>query len=818
MRIKHNIIVLWLGFLCNALIGQEVKLTYQDLPLNDVLLDLSKHHNTQVSINASKANNCLITIDKAFENLSEAFYYLADYCQLEVRKLGGVYSFREVASVAKDPIAPAPRVKLVYLFQGVVIDRNTSEPLPFATLKIGDQTITSSENGHFSYKSNQSKQSIRLKYLGYYEKDTLLNFGSHLMLPLRSSVMKLNEVEVNYKPICYRSTGGSVGEIQLNDIASNLVPGNGSNLIFNTLRLYPGISASGESTSDYIIWGSYPGENNIVFDGVTLFHSRGINDGIGRVNPLIIKNIEVYKGAYNVDVADGVGGAIHINGKKGSVDTTRLKLSVNNQITGVYANLPFEKFSSNLQIAGRYSYYQLMEGLLKTKSNDKYFYPRYNFGDYNIKFNTYFNNNDQLQFSLLGSSDDYYESLTKEKDGYFHRVKINSKQTGGAFLYNKMWEKGGITSFQLSNSSYSTEYASESYFSTPVGSLLSDSVNNFIAKRTLQMTHQFPASRWVNMLMALAYVQDDYQLSIKTDSLFLNQADNSLERLSSFVKNTFQLGRLRLQPGLKLDIVLSGLQPFLQPRINGKYNLSDYWEIKFGSGLYRQYISKSLLTDNLGQRTFFWQTNNRVAAPSVNGIHNALSLSYEANSTELSVEGFFKTTSNINRYFMSDSISGLFHSVGESQSYGVDFLLKNKIGTHELLLAYSLGKVEERFEQSSNNEFTDAPQDQRHEIKLALLFRFKKLKISLNHVYGSGFNNSLEGVYFKGREPYSRFDLALEYDLVSHKFDVDLGLSVLNLFNAQNARLNQFSSFPDGSIAYASGVPFTPSLNLLVCF
>ena len=816
MRIKHIIIVLWLGFLCNVAIGQEVKLTYQDLPLNDVLLNLSEQYDTQVSINASTANNCLITIDKAFENLSEAFLYLANHCKLEVRKLGGVYSFREVSSAVEDSIIP--RKKNVYLFQGVVTDMSTSEPLPFATLKIGDQILTSTENGHFSYRSNQSKQTIRLKYLGYYEKDTTLNFGSDLKILLQSSVMKLKEVEVNYKPVYYTSTGGAVGEIQLNDIASNLVPGNGSNLIFNTLRLYPGISASGESTSDYIIWGSYPGENNIVFDGVTLFHSRGINDGIGRVNPLIIKNIEVYKGAYNVDVADGVGGAVHINGKKGSIDTTHLELSVNNQITGIYANLPFKKLSSNLQIAGRYSYYQLMEGLLKTKSNDKYFYPKYNFGDYNIKFNTHFNNNDQLQFSLLGSSDNYYESLAKEKDGYFHEVKISSKQTGGAFRYNRMWKKGGITSFQLSNSSYTTEYTAESHFNTPFGSLSSDSVNNFITKSALQMTHQFPASKWLNMLTGLAYIQNDYQLSIKNDSLFVNQSDNSLERLSSFVKNNFQLGRLTLQPGLKLDVVLSGLQPFLQPRINGKYNLSEYWNVKFGSGLYRQYISKSLLTDNFGQRTFFWQTSNSVTAPSTNGIHNALSLLYGANSIELAIEGFFKTTSNINRYFMNDSISGLFHSVGESKSYGIDLLLKRKFRTHELLLAYSLGKVDERFEQNSNQEFTHAPQDQRHEIKLAFLFRFKKLKISLNQVYGSGFNNSVEGLYFKGREPYSRFDLGMEYDLISRKVDMDLGISVLNLFNVQNVRLNQFSSFPDGSITYVSGVPFTPSLNLVVRF
>ena len=71
---------------------------------------------------------------------------------------------------------------------------------------------------------NQPKQTIRLKYLGYYEKDTTLNFGSDLKILLQSSVMKLKEVEVNYKPVYYTSTGGAVGEIQLNDIASNFSP------------------------------------------------------------------------------------------------------------------------------------------------------------------------------------------------------------------------------------------------------------------------------------------------------------------------------------------------------------------------------------------------------------------------------------------------------------------------------------------------------------------------------------------------------------------------------------------------------------------
>lgn len=802
--------------MCNAAIGQEVKLTCQNLPLNDLVLKLSGKYKAQVSINASSANDCLITVDKVFENLSKAFLYLANQCNLEVRNIKDVYTFREVSAPLGDSILT--KKESVYLFQGTITDMNTSEPLPFATLKIGGQVLTSNENGHFSYKSHQSKQTIRIKYLGYYEEDTTLNFGNNLNLLLKSSVMKLKEVDVNYKPVYYSSTGPTIGEIQLNDISSNLVPGNGSSIIFNTLRLYPGVSASGESTSDYIIWGSYPGENNIKFDGVTLFHSRGINDGIGRVNPLIIKNIEVFKGAYNVEVADGVGGAVNINGKKGSIDSSRLELSINNQITGIYANLPFKKISSNLQVAGRYSYYQLMDDLLKTGSNDKYFYPKYNFGDYNIKFNTQFKNNDQLQFSLLGSSDSYYEFFTKDKNVYFHETSISSKQYGGAFRYNRMWKKGGISSFQLSKSSYTPEFLSESHYFTFSGSSSSNSVSNFIAESAIKMIHQFPSSKRLNLLTGLAFIQNDYQLSLRNDSLDINQSNKSLERFSFFVKNNVELGQLSLHTGIKIDIILPDLRTVIQPRINGKYSFSERWNMKFGWGMYRQYISKSLLIDNFGQRSFFWQTSNGVTAPSTNGIHNALSLSYGATSIELTVEGFFKTTSNINRYFMNDSIGGLFHSVGESKSYGIDLLLKKRFKTHELLLAYSLGKVEERFEQNSDQAFAYAPQDQRHEIKLAFLLSFKRLKVSLNQVFGSGFNNRVDGLYFIVREPYSRFDIGVNYDFFSRKVDMNLGISVVNIFNSQNVRLNQFSSFPDGSITYASGVPFTPSLNLGVRF
>ena len=139
----------------------------------------------------------------------------------------------------------------------------------------------------------------------------------------------------------------------MNDVSARLIPGNNSNVIFNHLRLFPGIMAAGESTADYIIWGSYPGQNQVIFDGMTLFNSYGINDDIGRVNPLMVKNIEVFKGGFGVDVGDRIGGVVLVDGKSGNMNEVDGKISVSNEIANGYISIPMFSGTTTMQLAGR---------------------------------------------------------------------------------------------------------------------------------------------------------------------------------------------------------------------------------------------------------------------------------------------------------------------------------------------------------------------------------------------------------------------------------------------------------------------------------
>ena len=82
--------------------------------------------------------------------------------------------------------------------------------------------------------------------------------------------------------------------MKVNANIARYLPGQGDNSIFNLLKLMPGIQAAGEQTTDLSIWGSSPGQSMVTFDEFTLFGMKNYNDNISVVNPLVVKNMEIF--------------------------------------------------------------------------------------------------------------------------------------------------------------------------------------------------------------------------------------------------------------------------------------------------------------------------------------------------------------------------------------------------------------------------------------------------------------------------------------------------------------------------------------------
>ena len=799
-------------------IGQTVDLNYTDEVLNEILIDFNKKYDVEISINSSLSSGCKISIDRSFKSVDEAVHALADLCSLELLLINNVYTFRsrsEQNSVSR----PAKKNNPNFLYQGKVVDGSSGEPLPYASITTDAIGLITDDEGRFSFKAHEENARVQFQYLGYHQADTLIAHENKLEIKLQRGSIDLMEVVVSAaSTVILATTGDQNGHVQLNDAATTLIPGNNTNMIFNHLRLYPGIMAAGESTSDFIIWGSYAGQNQMIYDGITLFNSYGINDDIGRVNPLMIKNIEVHKGGYNVDVGDRIGGVILVDGKSGNRNNVDGKISISNEMANAYLSIPLFKRSSTLQIAGRKSYYQWLNwNSIIDKRSDDFVIPEYDYGDGNLKFTTEFKNNDRLEISGMVSRDMYSESLIRDGNiRYVRNLDVSSLQVGSSAKYSRIWNKGGITSLKFSQSYYDSDLNANITFSRDFAPAedrdYSDNWKNNISEYSSEVKHQFVAKRRQDIQLSVRHVRNQYEFDSKSSSTFTDVIEH-VDRLSVYFKDDISVAqKFSLRLGLKTDIPFSDFMPYFQPRINAKIDMTQRWKMNFGWGMYNQFVSKTPLIDMDGNRLIVWQTADGENIPVLSSMHHVLGVSYLSTKLEMSVEGYYKKTNGLSRFIENrDNHTGIYRE-GEARSYGMDAFLKTRFCHHEFWVSYSLARVEEKFSQVVG--YRDAPHSQSHEVKTALILNFLPVQISITNIYGTGFlNNTIESDGLE-RTPYNRLDLAFQYGVDIKKTRLETGFSILNLLNQENIRLNQFVRFPDGTNSSTSAIPFTPSLYL----
>ncbi len=187
------------------------------------------------------------------------------------------------------------------------------------------------------------------------------------------------------------------------------------------------------------------------------------------------------------------------------------------------------------------------------------------------------------------------------------------------------------------------------------------------------------------------------------------------------------------------------------------------------------------------------------------------------------MDGFYKTTQGLTRYIRLLSLNYQGIAKGDGKSYGLDFYTKYNFSGHTLWLSYTLSKSVEHFSYFRSNEYLYAPQDQRHEFKVATIINLSPVFLSANYVYGSGF---LEFPYHQlistNRIPYSRLDVSATYKFLKKRNIGECGISILNVLNTANRKYSNFERIPLTQISsvstYFEAVPFIPTLFLKLNF
>lgn len=812
-----------LALWCGLLIGhnacsQTVTLEYQDVLLNEILLDLNDRYRAQVSISSKLSSRCTITIHKQVASLDKAMELLAETCELEVHKFGKVYTFRKKKK-KKTPEKTRKRVKPKkrFLFQGEILDKHTFEPLPYAKVRIENNTIKSDQKGRFSYRSLFSVEQLTIKHLGYVIADTTISNGNKHILFLSAEIQEMDEIEVfetKQNKTYSINSGEELGRIQLNNVGSTFIAGSNNNIVFNNLRMYPGIMAAGESNSDYVVWGSGPGQGQITYDGITLFNSTGMNGDLGRVNPLMIQDITVFKGGYNVHVGDRIGSVIQIESKDGDRNLASA-VNIDNQMSSFYLSLPLLKKRASIQFAARKSYYQLFNLQERFFAKEENFiYPSYDYADLNFKFTAVLSNRDRVQISSIASLNGYSETFDKEEP-YLYRSRLTAEsfQIGSSLNYAHTWPKQGVTKLLISQSIFRP---TESFLSTSTGELdlvknYTTSIENGIDENQFRLSHTFPANAVNQFDISLAIINNNCHFVSRIDAITEKENRSNLNRLSFFLRDQVTLWKkLHVQLGVKSDLLMEETELFIQPRVNGHIDVGNRWNVNFGWGIYNQFVSKIQLIDSKGIQSLIWSLSDDTSTPVQQSIHHVIGGSYLSDRVELGIEGYYKTYSGISRFIQNEH--GFDQQLMNGFGYGLDVLSKLRFQKHHIMVSYSLGQFFEYADyEGSIVELEESEQSQRHEIKTSINLDFSPVEISIVGVYGSGISiqkTKDDELSF----PYSRVDFSLKYSKKLKKISLSTGVSILNLFNTLNPRLFRATNFSDSSSYRTLGIPFTPTL------
>lgn len=779
--------------------AQSIEIKAENQPLAEVLSELKQAHSIQISYPDEALKDCLINQNKNYDNMEEAINSLLQNCHLSYRII------EEVFVIYKETQAT--------LFSGQIIDSESRESIPFATLQINDSFLTSDVNGQFSFKAKTNSVQVKVRHLGYYHWDGVYPSLPNQAIALLPKVVGLEEVVVEGRKIIPSITAreSALGLTKMNHQVATFLAGNNEHSIFNLLRLQAGILAAGEQAKDFFIWGSYKGQTQIVFDGMTLFNISSINDDIGAINPLIVKDVEVHKGGYQVDIGDRVGGLVNINSLSGNAKEWSTNIQLSTQLANGLINIPLGKEAA-LQLGFRTQFKSPFD---KFQSEEAQLLET-DFNDINIKLTNKTKKGDTYFLSFLVSKDRYSAAIS-ESDGkeYFLDTYLENQQLGGSFFYSKKWAKGGLTNFTLAHSQLDAESINESKLSTDIidFQVSQNATLNEVSESSLKVQHFFPATdrhTWTvggNLISNSAgFEQDSSSLSLKDNTQFL-------QRIEAYVKDEIRLTkRWSIQPGIKLSLPFSTLSPNIQPRVNSRFKVNNWWQMELAYGIYTQFLAENAIIDNFGNALFFWSIDNQSNKNLLSGQHWVWSQRMIYKSTEFKIETYFKNTDGLSRWLAFGDANNLKLFNGKSRTYGLDVALKTNIQKHHLGLSYTLSKTEELFDYFSTKTYQRAPQDQRHELKGVGILNFYPFYFSLNYVYGSGFPNAIKAVSNEKIIDYSRMDIALLYRITKVKWHVEMGASIVNLFNTKNVRYNNFSNFPDNKTLYAPAMPFTPSI------
>ncbi len=718
-----------------------------------------------------------------------------------------------------------------FTLSGSIKDQDSGETLVGASVAVPALGIgtTSNEYGFFSL-SLPSGDSVEIvvSYVGFQSQiqkfyllaDQVANFKLTTGVQLDEVLVKANSFRERMA-----STEMSVEAITTRE--ARLLPVLlGESDILKTIQLKPGIPSGAEGTTGIFVRGGASDQNLIVLDEAVVYNPNHLFGFFSTFNTDAVKDLKLYKGGFPAQYGGRLSSVIDVKLKEGN----NQKFSGSGGIGLIASRLtlegPIEKGRSSFIVSGRRTYVDIFTRAINRANERKQgentgFIPDYYFYDLNTKVNFELGEKDRIFLSGYFGRDVF--GINRE----FFNFDFDWGNATGTARWNHVFSPRLFANTTFTYSDYQYNIRNRiTGFSFLVGSNIRDVSlkTDFHYEPNNRHTIRFGAQA-IHHLFTVGRLKagsDDGVVSFSA-----GQEYGGVETALYIADEIELTSRFSLNAGLRLSGFNndSTFYAGLEPRLAGRYSLSDRWVLKGSYARMYQYLHL-VASAGAALPTDVWYPSTGLVKPQRSD-QLALGLSYLLGEQFLITwEAYYKWLDRQlqfvdgARLFANDRLEEEF-AVGTGEAYGLELSIEKKQGRFTGWIGYTLALIQlkdfetlapdGRFAQESEGYGPFSPiYDRRHDLSVVGMYEIsRRLTTTATFVYGSGDLRWLapgrftfQDIYGAGFKavvpdygarnnfrlpPYHRLDLSLVIRFFPKWGESDLSLSVVNAYDRRNA-------------------------------
>ncbi len=759
--------------------SQEYHINFsQGTSLSEALIESSRKYHFRVAYDASRL--------QAINARNEATGNSVDeYLNSLLENSGFIFSYKHGSYLIIDEIQDKTGVIASECqLMASVIDNETGEQLPFASIMLPEQNIQAmaSTNGTFTVKSVISNpMHIIIKYIGYRTLDTAIHWSGNQL----NVAFRLSQEASKISPVDIVQNKPDVIEVKSDvDFATSLNPSRLIDLpaiveadIFRTLQLLPGIRYS-ENSSELSIRGGTSDQNLVLFDGQTLYNLSHYYGVFSSVNPNIVKDIEVYKGGFDSRYGERIAGIVDITGKSGNQMKPAFQADINLLSVNLALELPVTK-KLTMILAGRRSYSDIYKTSFAGNLFDKFrpvrnalgdtvivSEPSFYFYDLNGKLNYRISSTENISLSIYGGKD-HFENSYSINSHAFHISNADSNvwhNYGLSMNWQKQWNASFFSSAVVSYSGYDNSSSNLTIINSmspggPGHEFLPDSQNffrtsshNTLKDLSLSMRNAYQINNYNKLNFGFLIRKNDIFYHKDADRIYIYDNTTRSSSVSSvYIQDQISASEnFVIKPGFRLTYYEGTNNFYFEPRLSVNYNLDENFSLRFATGHYNQFISQVYSQQETGYNRNFWVLSNDSVNPVLKANHFIAGATFRKGKFQFDAEGYYKQYTGIQEYFyvsqflrntdfrnyfpsqnqsqgaQASTSSPSYFISGAGRSYGIDFFASYNIRNFESWISYSLSKSEQNFDQINSGNTIPALTDQRHQFSFTNLYNIGK--------------------------------------------------------------------------------------------